>query len=320
MNMTKAKVGDLALTTERMPAEPERLVAEARRLVLQVDVGSWRLADIYADLYARDWSCRRIATACATSKSAVSRFILCARRCPTSGTRPPFWEVFKDVVRRSKQRPPADEPPPAGGADVRLHCCRFQELEAVAGLAHGSVNLVLTDIPYGKDFLPQLDDLAALASRVLVEGGLLVTYVGTYYLPHVLDALGTHLDYRWTLASVWDGDANVFHPLQALSKWKPVLVFSKGPWQRRGLWPDLLHVNDKAKSLHDWQQPLEEAEALVRYFSQPVDLVCDPCCGAGTVALAAARLGRRCVACDVDPDAVHKARRRLEGAMPLAQT
>ena len=36
---------------------------------------------------------------------------------------------------------------------------RFQELEKVAGIRPKSVNLILVDPPYGKDFLPELPDL-----------------------------------------------------------------------------------------------------------------------------------------------------------------
>ena len=37
---------------------------------------------------------------------------------------------------------------------MRLFHSRFQQLEAMAGIAPASVNLILTDIPWGKDFLP----------------------------------------------------------------------------------------------------------------------------------------------------------------------
>ena len=48
---------------------------------------------------------------------------------------------------------------------VRLFRGRVQQLEAMAGIAPASVNLILTDIPWGKDFLPQLPELAEFASR-----------------------------------------------------------------------------------------------------------------------------------------------------------
>jgi len=80
----------------------------------------------------------------------------------------------KDALTRGRQV----EPP--GKGDIRLYHCPFQRLEEVAGIKPNSVNLILTDIPYGKDFLPQVAELGAFASRVLVEGGLLVTYAGQY--------------------------------------------------------------------------------------------------------------------------------------------
>ena len=58
---------------------------------------------------------------------------------------------------------------------IQLHHCRFQDLEIAPGTAH----LICTDIPYGKEFLPELSDLGAFADRVLVPGGLLVTIRGS---------------------------------------------------------------------------------------------------------------------------------------------
>ena len=89
--------------------------------------------------------------------------------------------------------------------DIRVYNCPFQELESAAGIAPGSVKLILTDIPYDGAFLPQVSELADLASRLLAEGGLLVMYCGQFYLPEVLRRLGEHLTYAWTRASVWDG-------------------------------------------------------------------------------------------------------------------
>lgn len=54
------------------------------------------------------------------------------------------------------------------------------------------------------------------------------------------------------------------------------------------------------KDHHVWGQALDEALYLVEHLSQPGDLVVDPMCGGGTVPVAAARLGRRCVASELD--------------------
>jgi DNA modification methylase len=203
---------------------------------------------------------------------------------------------------------------PLPGDAVRLYHCRFQDLEQVAGLAPASADLFLTDFPYGAAFLDQLEDLAALARRVLVEGGLFVTYTGKFYLPQVIAAFGKYLTYRWTAATVWDGDANVIHPLHLTSRWRPILIYSRGEWVRRGWWHDVLRESGKEKSWHPWQQPLVEAETLLGYFSRPGDLVIDPCGGGFTTAEACLRLGRRCVSCDVDAGCVGRGLERLERA------
>jgi DNA modification methylase len=70
-------------------------------------------------------------------------------------------------------------------------------------------------------------------------------------------------------------------------------------------------LNPRKKSFHEWQQPLTEVEALVRYFSSPGDLVVDTCSGSFTTALACRNLGRRCVSCDVDEQAVLAGQERL---------
>ena len=137
----------------------------------------------------------------------------------------------RKAVRQKTWKGKILEPTP--DADIRMYHCRFQRLEKVAGIRFNSVNLILTDIPYGKEFLSQVDELGAFAKRALVNGGLFVSFVGQYYLPQVLEAFANQLTYRWTMASIWDGDGNIVHPLQVASQWKPIVVFSKGRWKKQ---------------------------------------------------------------------------------------
>jgi site-specific DNA-methyltransferase (adenine-specific) len=134
---------------------------------------------------------------------------------------------------------------------------------------------------------------------------------GQFYLPRYLDILGNHLTYRWTMASVWNGDVNLVHPLQIASQWKPILIYSKGPWKERTRWTDVSHVEAKEKHHHPWQQPLSEMETLVRYFSVPGDLVIDPCGGSFTTAVACRNPGRRFIGCDLDEACVRIGWHRL---------
>lgn len=51
--------------------------------------------------------------------------------------------------------------------------------------------------------------------------------------------------------------------------------------------------------------------AIVRDYSRPGDLVCDPCAGGGTTLLAAIMEGRRAIGAEMDPDTFAKAVKRL---------
>jgi DNA modification methylase len=75
-------------------------------------------------------------------------------------------------------------------------------------------------------------------------------------------------------------------------------------------------VTSKEKQWHDWQQPLAEVENLIKYFSQPGDLVVDTCAGGFTTALACRNHQRRCIACDIDEAAVIRGQDRLAGKEP----
>jgi ParB-like chromosome segregation protein Spo0J len=205
---------------------------------------------------------------------------------------------------------------PPGDGDIRLYHCRFQQLEKVAEIEPNSVNLVLTDIPYDEAFLPQIAELGAFASRVLVPGGLFVTYCGTMYLNQVIRSLDEHLTWGWKAESAWMGDGTIIHPRQVVSKCKPILIYCKGEWTKRGRWQDLSIVTNKQKEWHEHQQPLEEVERLIRYFSQPGDRVVDTCGGGFTAAVGCRKLGRRCIACDSDEAAVIRGQDRLDGKGP----
>lgn len=61
------------------------------------------------------------------------------------------------------------------------------------------------------------------------------------------------------------------------------------------------------------QKPLALLEVLIGACCPPGGLVVDPCCGSGTTLVAAARLGRTALGCDLNPEAVVIAQERLSG-------
>jgi len=58
---------------------------------------------------------------------------------------------------------------------------------------------------------------------------------------------------------------------------------------------------DDEQTLHPTQKPLKAFEIPIANHTVPGDLVSDPFVGSGTAIIAAERMGRRCVAMDIDP-------------------
>ena len=63
---------------------------------------------------------------------------------------------------------------------------------------------------------------------------------------------------------------------------------------------------------HIGGKPLALMNAIIRDYSRPGDLICDPCAGGGTTLIAAASQGRRAVGSEMDPETYAKAKRRID--------
>ena len=76
---------------------------------------------------------------------------------------------------------------------------------------------------------------------------------------------------------------------------------------------DVPSINNMAdeRAGYPTQKPLALLELLVGACCPPGGLVLDPCCGSGTALVAARRLGREAMGCDLNPQAVEIALGRL---------
>ncbi len=198
----------------------------------------------------------------------------------------------------------------------------FRDVLTEEVVPNASASLVLTDLPYGQEYLELWDSLGQLSQRVLKDGGILAAYSGCFHLPEVLSILGRHLTYCWTAALLNEAFADtIFHPIRVKSLWKPIVLFSKGRPEPsvhenpsfRYL-KDVIHgdgLGNLNKEEHPWQQGIGESGYLIEVLSLPGDIVVDPCCGSGTVGVAAKRLNRRFVGCDEDEPSVNITLARL---------
>jgi site-specific DNA-methyltransferase (adenine-specific) len=77
-------------------------------------------------------------------------------------------------------------------------------------------------------------------------------------------------------------------------------------------WMTIVPPASAERTGYPTQKPVRLLERIVAASSRPGDLVLDPFCGSGTTGVAAARLGRRWLLVDRNPEAVAIARRRLD--------
>ena len=209
---------------------------------------------------------------------------------------------------------------PDNRAPIRLYHSDFRDLEEVAQVESDSVDLVLTDVPYDKEFTQQFDELGAFAARVLKNGGVFCVYVGVVQVAAAITSFSRHLEYRATAFSSWMGDGPVIQPLQCVTQTTPVLVFSKGSWARTTRWYNSFHNSTAEQDLHEWQKPLADVEHWLLSFSDPGDLICDCLAGSGSVAAVCRRHNRQFVGGDIDRDAVRLAQTRLKEHTPVCET
>lgn len=206
---------------------------------------------------------------------------------------------------RGRYRKPDDHAP------IRLYHSDFRDLEEIGQIQPGSVDLILTDVPYDRKFTGQFDDLGQFAARILKEGGVFCAYVGVIQVGEAIKEFTKHLKYQATAFSSWSGDGSVIQSIQCVTQNTPVLVFSKGKWNRTTRWYNSYHNEVAEQDLHKWQKPVADVEHWLLSFSDPGSFVCDPCAGSGTTALACHRNGRKFVGGDIDKDAVRLAQKRL---------
>ncbi len=175
--------------------------------------------------------------------------------------------------------------------------------EVMDGMNAGSVDFVFTDPPYPKEFDAVWDDLGIGAMHVLRDGGHLLTLLGHYQVPRVIDALrDAGLDYRW-LCILPNQNQPIMHGWNVKVCFKPILWFTKG---RGAVTPRLMVDNltarrgsfATAKNAHIWGQPVMAEPILA--LTDPMDTILDPFAGSGTTLVAAKDMGRRAIGIEMD--------------------
>lgn len=113
------------------------------------------------------------------------------------------------------------------------------------------------------------------------------------------------VDQHWETITTFEHE-RILEPQYLGTFWNPA-GYQRGqervrmPWAQQGVWSDIAG-NKSADGMHVAAFPIELPERNIKLYSKPGEIVLDPMVGSGTTLIASERLGRRCVAIELDPN------------------
>jgi len=182
---------------------------------------------------------------------------------------------------------------------VQIHHGDFYQLSSL--LEDDSVDAIITDPPYPRQYLHTWSQLGEVAMRVLKPGGWCIAYSGKQHLDEVMRRMtDAGLVYYWQIIFKQTLVATV-HPRKVNTVYKPILMFQKPPLTTPDAYfMDIIQGHGVEKDGHEWQQSENGFAELMAHFTKPGDLILEPFSGAGTCPAVAKRMSRRCVAYEID--------------------
>lgn len=190
---------------------------------------------------------------------------------------------------------------------IRIERCDFRKLKARDCAA------VVSDIPYDREWIEANGrDLGAFCKRVLRPGGSAAIMAGSEFLDEALSRmLAGGMVYRWLimyqLQTIRGAATQHRFPWVLQHSQKPVIILSPDRKTKSlsRIYHDIVEagaVDRAAKSLHAHAQDVPGFVRLVEMMARAGNLVCDPCVGSGTTAIAALLTGCKFVGCEIDRD------------------
>jgi len=194
-----------------------------------------------------------------------------------------------------------------------IYCGDAREL--AKAIPDEGVDLIFTDPPYPREYLPLWRWLGKEAARVLRPGGLCLAMSGQSYLPDVYSMMSESLEYHWTFLLQTPGQKCTIWPRKVSPGWKPVLSYSKGKYDGPWWGIDIMTSQMNDKRFHHWGQ--SESGVLAFLSRLPDGILWEPFCGGGsTVAVWGPMLNRRYFAFEVSSDSCEMARERVRNTQP----
>jgi len=184
-------------------------------------------------------------------------------------------------------------------------------IEVSNQIKNNSLDWIITDPPYPKEYLPLIDKLGDFSKQKLKLGGSLICMIGQSYLPEIYSMLSKYLIYNWTCAYIMPGDAVSVWSRRTTTGWKPLLWFINGEYKKDMIY-DVFKSDQKGKEYHYWGQSESGMMNIIKQFTYPGDLICDPFLGGGTTGIVAIRMNRLFIGIDNDINAINITKKRMQ--------
>ena len=192
--------------------------------------------------------------------------------------------------------------------------------ELSKSIPDASIDLIFTDPPYPKEYLPLYDWLGQEAARVLKPDGFLIAYAGTYWKPEVINRLGASMDYFFDFILVGSGNGPMLWQRRIISGHKSILCYCKRgstALPRCNVLSRFVGTGQD-KRYHAWGQDEGSARYYIDCVSKVGDVVLDPFVGGGTTLAMCKVLDQPYIGFEIDPAVADIARARVtQQQMPL---
>lgn len=211
-----------------------------------------------------------------------------------------------------------EHPPPT------IYCA--DALEFMGGIADDSVDLLLTDPPYSTDvadIVSFVADWVPVALAKLKPTGRAYICIGAYpkELAAYLNVLNSQRKFVVDAPLIWTyrNTLGVTPHMKYNLNYQVVLHLYSATSRPldTSITNEMFSVQDInapdgrfGDRYHTWQKPDELARRLIKHATLPGDLVLDPFTCTGTFPLMAAHMGRKVMACDIDPVSLEIAQER----------